>query len=210
MPPNLYENFFLDSDVAELKRVGLYFGSFNPIHNGHLSLARFILANTNLQKLWFVVSPQNPFKPQSILADDMMRLEMVRIAIEDEADMDVLDVEFSLSKPSYTIDTLHNLSQKNQHIEFSLLIGADNVEDFCKWKDYQKILSEYDVLVYPRNGYDLSETNNKYPEMHCLEAPIFDFSSSDVRNLLREGKDVSDLLKPEVLKYIKSHHIYNS
>ncbi|NCC98796.1 MAG: nicotinate-nucleotide adenylyltransferase [Bacteroidia bacterium] len=210
MPPKLYENFLLDSDLAEVKKVGLYFGSFNPIHNGHLSLARFILENTNLQKLWFVVSPQNPFKPQSILADDMMRFEMVRIAIEDEIDMDVSDVEFSLPKPSYTIDTLNYLSQENQHIEFSLLIGADNVENFCKWKDYQKILSEYDVLVYPRNGYDLSETNNKYPEMRCLEAPLFDLSSSYVRNLLREGKNVSDLLKPEVLKYIKSNNIYNN
>lgn len=208
-PPKLYENFFSDSDLAEPKRVGLYFGSFNPIHNAHLSLARFILHNTNLQNLCFVVSPQNPFKPQSILANDNMRLEMARLAIEDEVNMSVSDIEFCMPKPSYTIDTLQLLSQKYQDIEFSLLIGADNVEYFDHWKDYKKILNEYKVLVYPRNTYDLSKINNKYPEMLFLDAPLFDLSSSDVRNLLREAKDVSGLIKPAVLKYIKLHKLYN-
>lgn len=182
-----------------VQHVGLYFGSFNPVHIGHVSLAKWVLEHTNLQELWMVVSPQNPFKVNQTLYPNEERFNWVQMAVEDIPGIVACNAEFFLPQPSYTIDTLRELTQKFLHIHFTVIMGADNVMGFSAWKDYQEILQKVAILVYPRPGVDILDEIKKYPSMRLLEeVPLFPISSTQIRELKAQGKDVSAYLPAAV------------
>jgi nicotinate-nucleotide adenylyltransferase len=182
-----------------VQHVGLYFGSFNPVHIGHVSLAKWVLEHTNLQELWMVVSPQNPFKVNQTLYPNEERFNWVQMAVEDIPGIVACNAEFFLPQPSYTIDTLRELTQKLPHIHFTVIMGADNVMGFSAWKDYQEILQKVAILVYPRPGVDILDEIKKYPSMRLLEeVPLFPISSTQIRELKAQGKDVSAYLPAAV------------
>ena len=191
-----------------MKKTGLFFGSFNPIHNGHLIIANYFREYTDLDELWFVVSPQNPLKPRSTLLADYHRLEMVRLAIEDvEPRYRASDIEFRMPKPSYTIDTLVYLSEKYPQRQFVLIMGGDNLVTFHKWKNYQRILDEYEIYVYPRPGYDLGKYSG-HPKVKLCNAPLMEISSSFIRQAIKEGKDVRFYLHQKVYEYLDRMNFY--
>lgn len=190
------------------KKVGLYFGSFNPFHLGHQKLAEFLLDHQVLDEVWFVVSPRNPLKPENNLLDENVRLEMVKMAIQDNSKLKVSDLEFSLPKPSYTIDSLHAFSSKYPETDFYLLIGSDNAKVFDQWKSFQQILNEYLVLVYPRSGFNKEEIAKTYPQMKWLETPLYDISSTEIRRSIQQGKEVKQWLHPAVYQYIIEKNLY--
>lgn len=188
-------------------KIGLYFGSFNPIHIGHLALSDYLLLHTNLDEVWFVVSPHNPLKQKDSLLDDNLRFQMVQLAISDKPNMKACDVEFSLPKPSYTIDTLTYLSDQYPENEFVLIIGADNLHVFNQWKNYEEIIANYKILVYPRQGFDFS-LSSKHHHVECVNAPLYNISSTFIREKIKDGKDVSEFLNAEVNKYIQKNKLY--
>lgn len=190
------------------KSVGLYFGSFNPVHNGHLNLADYLLQHHKVDEVWFVVSPCNPLKTQSELIDHHVRLCLLRLAIKDNPHMQASDIEFNMPVPSYTIDTLHRISSLYPDVNFSLLIGSDNALVFDQWKDYRRILDEYVVWVYPRPGYNFNVVKDRYPEMHLLDTPFYDISSTEIRRKIKANKDVSEWLSPAVYECIMREGIY--
>lgn len=198
----MYANLWLDSVAGECRKIGLYCGSFNPIHVGHTSLASYIVEHTDIQRVWLVVSPQNPLKKREDLMDDDFRLALARMATEDISNVDVSDVEMQLPIPSYTIDTLRHLSDKYPAVEFSLIIGADNVAVFDKWRDYEEILLKYRVIVYPRPGFDARELMERYPSMEFVDAPLYDVSSTEIRNKLAQGESISGLVHPLVQQWL--------
>lgn len=190
-------------------KVGLYFGSFNPIHVGHVELAKYLLHCTSLDEIWFVVSPQNPLKQTEKLLCDDMRLAMVRMAVADVPNMKICDVEFHLSKPSYTIDTLTYLSKNYPSSDFTLIIGSDNVPTFNKWKNYLEILKRYSIIVYPRQFSDISKERKDYPQMIFMEgAPLFKFSSTEVRKNIRQGKNFESMVDALVFDFIQKYKLY--
>ena len=189
------------------EKIGLYFGSFNPIHNGHLTLADYILKNTELGKIWFVVSPQNPLKSLSSLLDNKTRLDLVKLAIEGNDNFIASDVEFSLSYPSYTINTLNYLSNKYPQKDFSLIIGQDNLVNFPKWRDYQKILSSYNIYVYPRKDCSFSPLQ-EHPSIHLLNSPLLDISATQIRELIKKDKDIQAFLPEKVYQEIIRKGLY--
>lgn len=196
--------------MENLKRIiktGLYFGSFNPIHIGHLAIAGFMIEYSDLEQLWFVVSPQNPLKVKKSLLKDYHRLEMVRLAVEDDDRFGVSDIEFRLPIPSYTINTLAYLEEKNPGREFQLVMGADGIRSFHKWKHADLIVKKYHRLIYPRSGVDMKSLAG-IPNSTVVEAPLMDISSSFIRKAIREGKDVRHLLPEKVYTYIKEMHFY--
>lgn len=189
---------------------GLYFGSFNPIHNGHLAIANYVLDFTVVDELWFVVSPQNPLKAKELLAPDFHRLEMVKRAIsETENRMKVCDIEMSLPKPSFTIDTLLTLEKKYPQKKFYLILGSDSMETITKWKEYEKLLKNYSILVYPREGSNLNDLIQKYP-IKIVNAPLVDFSSTTIRQRLNNGLSVSDFIPESVAEYITEHGLFKT
>lgn len=190
------------------KKVGLYFGSFNPVHNGHLNLANYLVNNNIVDEIWFVVSPRNPLKQQNSLLDEYLRMKMLKLAIDENPKLKVSDIEFSMPVPSYTIDTLYKLSSLYPDIQFFLLIGSDNALVFDQWKDYRQIVSNYPVLVYPRPGYDFGLVENVYPEMQVLSTPYYDISSTEIRKAIAERQDVSQWLHPAVYRYILKNELY--
>lgn len=189
------------------EKIGLYFGSFNPIHNGHLTLADYILKNTELEKIWFVVSPQNPLKSLSSLLDNKTRLDLVKLAIEGNDNFIASDVEFFLSYPSYTINTLNYLSQTYPEKEFALIIGQDNLVNFHKWKDNQKILDQYHIFVYPRENCEYSplQDNN---HIHLIDSPLINISATYIREQIKNNKDIRYLLPEKVRKEIETQCLY--
>ena len=191
-------------------KIGLYFGSFNPIHVGHLIIAQYMLQREEMDAIWFVVSPQNPFKNKSTLLADYHRLALVRIAIEDEPNFKAEDIEFSLPQPSYTIDTLTYLEEKHPTYEFSLLMGEDNLRGFEKWKNYDKILSKHKILVYPRmEGESIEHSLMDHPAIiFCKDVPLMKISASYIRNQIKEGKSVNFLLTEKVAKYVDEMNFY--
>ena len=191
----------------EKEKIGLYFGSFNPIHNGHLILANHIVDNTDLDKIYFVVSPQNPLKQLSSLLDNKIRLHLVNLAIEGNDKFLASDVEFSLPYPSYTINTLNHLKQIYPQKEFSLIIGQDNLVNFHKWKDYQKILSSYNIYVYPRKDCTYSPLQ-EHEHIHLINSPLVDISATQIRDLIKENKDIRNLLPEKVRKEIVEKNLY--
>ena len=192
-----------------MKSIGLFFGSFNPVHLGHTSLAEYIFEFSGVDEIWFVVSPRNPLKDQSELIDEYLRLRMLHLATENTEYLVPSDIEFELPKPSYTINTLKTLSERFPEDNFILLIGSDNMQIFDQWKDYQTILDDYSVLVYPREGYPYEEFEEKYPDMQILEdAPFFEISSTEIRQLIAGKKDASPWLHPEVYQFIRDNGLY--
>jgi nicotinate-nucleotide adenylyltransferase len=187
--------------------VGLFFGTFNPIHIGHLAVANYMVEYSCINQLWFVVSPQNPFKKKSNLLDNYQRLEMVHRAVDSDFRFRVSDIEFNMPKPSYTIDTLTYLKEKYPNYKFMILMGADNIEDFHKWKNYKQILDNYGILVYPRPGFDHSKVEN-YPNVSIINAPMMEVSSSFIRNAIREGKDIRYYVPPKTWEYIDDMNFY--
>ncbi|MEA4981344.1 MAG: nicotinate (nicotinamide) nucleotide adenylyltransferase [Paludibacter sp.] len=188
--------------------IAIYSGSFNPIHNGHLQLAGYLTDNQLADEVWFVVSPCNPLKEQPTLIDEYLRLDMVILSISGNDKFKASDVEFTMPIPSYTIDTLHRLSELFPEHRFSLVIGSDNALVFDQWKNPEQILNEYDVFVYPRNGYDFQLVAAKYPKMQLLDTPIYEISSTEIRGMIRENKATGPWLHPMVAAYIKENSLY--
>lgn len=189
-------------------KVGLFFGSFNPIHIGHLIIANYIIENSDLTQIWFVVTPQNPFKNKSTLLKDHHRLEMVNLAIEKYPHFRSSSVEFTLPKPSYTIDTLVVLKEKYPSYDFVLLMGEDNLNSFHKWKNYEQILKYHSLFVYPRINSIQKEQTMDHPRIHKISAPIIEISSTLIRSMIKEHKNVRPMLPPEVFNYIDGSNLY--
>lgn len=179
------------------KKIGLYFGSFNPIHNGHLILAEQIVENSDLDLIWFVVSPQNPFKDKGNLLDNRARYFLVQKAIENNDKFRACDIEFSLPTPSYTIDTLTYLQEKYPDKEFTIIMGEDNLKNFHKWKNHQAILDYYRIFVYPRPNCEDSDFL-KLDNVIKIKAPMIEISSSFIRNNIRNKKSIKYLVPEEV------------
>lgn len=190
------------------KKIGLFFGSFNPIHVGHLILANFFVENTDLEEVWFVISPQNPFKVKQNLLDEKMRLYMVNLAIEDNPKLKASNIEFHLEKPSYTIHTLEALREKYPSYNFTLLMGSDNLQHFHKWKNYESILNDYSIYVYQRPNYEEAKLGN-HPRIQVFEAPLMQISSSYIRNQIKAKKSVEYLLPKAVFDYVMEMHAYD-
>ncbi|MBP5643116.1 MAG: nicotinate-nucleotide adenylyltransferase [Bacteroidales bacterium] len=188
-------------------KIGLFFGSFNPIHNGHLMLANYLAEYGGLDEIWFVVSPQNPFKDKKSLLADRHRLYMVEMAIKGDERFQVCDIEFYMPQPSYTIDTLTRLQERHPNTDFYLICGMDNIESFKKWKNYEAILQYHHMMVYPRKGYNSNELV-EHPSVTVVEAPEIEVSSTFIRNAIGEGKDVRYFVPKEVYKYIIDMHFY--
>lgn len=188
-------------------KIGLYFGTFNPIHNGHLAIANIMANDTDLDKVWLIVSPQNPFKSNDTLLPEYDRFEMVRLSIYDDYNLDASDIEFKLPKPSYTVDTLAYIREKYPDHQFSLIIGEDNLSHFHKWKNYEQILNHHDLLVYPRNNAKETELKD-HPKVHMVPAPLLDISATYIRNAIKEGRSVKYLIPNEVIEYIDSKGLY--
>lgn len=193
--------------MEKKEHIGLYFGSFNPIHYGHLILANHIVQATDLDKIWFVVSPQNPLKSKNLLIDNKTRLNLVNLAIEGNDNFFASDVEFSLPIPSYTINTLQVLNASYPDKDFSIIIGEDNLCNFHRWKDYDKIINSYNIYVYPREG---SEYTNliEHSQIHMVDAPLINISSSYIRKLVKDGMDIRYLLPEKVREAIERDKLY--
>jgi len=189
------------------QRVGLFFGSFNPIHNGHLILANYMIEYTDLNVLWFVVSPQNPLKEKKSLLEELHRFDMVEKAIDDDPRFRVSDIEFRMPKPSFTIDTLTRLSEKNPTIEFSVICGMDNLESIHKWKNFKILLDSYRFLVYPRKGFSGGEFAS-HPSVQYVDAPEIEISSSFIRRAVASGKNLSYFMPPKAFEYMTQMHFY--
>ena len=170
-------------------KIGLFFGSFNPVHIGHLIIANYMATQTDLKKVWLVVSPQNPLKPRKGLAADNVRLQMVRMAIEDNPVLEASSVEFGLPKPSYTIDTLTHLKEKYPNREFVLIMGSDNLQTLDQWKNYEKILSDYQIYVYQRPGHEAAQYAD-HPRVRFFETPPLNISATYLRECLRHDRPI--------------------
>jgi len=190
--------------------IGIFSGSFNPIHIGHLVLANYIVEFTNIDKIWFVVSPQNPLKSQNSLSDENIRLEMVQLALHDYPKLKASDFEFSLPRPSYTISTLDALKKVYPEHNFTLVIGADNWSTFENWKEHDVILEKYPIMVYPRLDYRISIPNKLKAKVEALDSPIIEVSSTFIRKSISEGKDVRAFLPDNVYDYILKGRLYKS
>lgn len=180
------------------RKVGLLFGSFNPIHTGHLILAHFMATHTDLEEVWLVVSPQSPFKVGQELLGENERLDLVQRAITGNDRLRVLDVEFTMPMPSYTIDTLDELRHQHPNYRFVLLMGEDNLPGLPRWKEAERILTENEIYVYPRPGVDATEVNAR-PGVRVVEAPLLDISATFVRECVRTGKSIRYLV-PEAVE----------
>jgi nicotinate-nucleotide adenylyltransferase len=190
-----------------MSSIGIFGGSFNPIHKGHVALARQLLRRARLDEVWFLVSPQNPLKPQSSLLDDNMRLEMARLALKDEPRLVASDYEFHLPRPSYTWNTLQHLSQDYPQHRFTLLIGADNWQLFGQWRNNREIIENYPIVIYPRDGYPVDEASLP-PNVRLVNTRLYNMSSTLIRQLIADGRGVRRYLHPDVISYIESNHLY--
>jgi nicotinate-nucleotide adenylyltransferase len=188
-------------------KIGLFFGSFNPIHMGHMIIANRMAEGSDLDKVWFIVSPQNPFKPSKGLLHEFDRYDMVRAAIFDNYKLEVSDIEFHLPKPSYTIHTLVHLREKHPEKEFKVIIGEDNLAGFSKWKNHERILEDYGLYVYPRPNAQLSELK-QHPNVTMVEAPLLEISATFIRNCIKKGQSVRYLVPDPVEEMIRTKGFY--
>jgi nicotinate-nucleotide adenylyltransferase len=186
---------------------GLFFGSFNPIHSGHLMIAQYMLAYGSLEQLWFVVTPQSPFKAKKSLLDNYQRLEMVNRAIGDHPGMRAIDIEFRLPQPNYTVNTLSALTEKYPERSFELIMGSDNLLHFEKWRNYQYILDHYRLIVYPRPGIP-DPPLMSHPSVRIVEAPLIEISASFIRESIAAGKDMHFFVPEAAYSYIREMHFY--
>jgi nicotinate-nucleotide adenylyltransferase len=188
-------------------KVGLFFGSFNPIHTGHLIIANIMAETTDLDKVWFVVTPQNPLKPSKGLLHDFDRFDMVRAAVYESYRLSVSDIEFHLPKPNFTIHTLVHLTEKNPDKEFKVIIGEDNLASLKKWKNYELILENYGLYVYPRPNVSNAELK-QHPNVRMVEAPMMDISATFIRNCIKNGQSVKYLVPDAVEAMIRDKKFY--
>jgi nicotinate-nucleotide adenylyltransferase len=195
-------------------KIGLYFGTFNPIHVGHLIIANHMAEYSNLEQIWMVVTPHNPFKNKDTLLDDNQRLQLVTIATEDYPKIKASDIEFKLSQPNYTVNTLVHLQEKFPQHEFSLIMGEDNLRSLHKWKNYEVILQNYSIYVYPRiedknqTAELISSEFKNHPRIHIIDAPIVEISSTFIRKNIKKGKNIQPLLPAKVWEYIDHNNFY--
>ena len=189
-------------------RIGLFFGSFNPIHVGHMVLANYMASFTEMEQVWFVVSPHNPLKEKASLLNQNQRLHMVNLAIGDTTNkLKSNNIEFGLTQPSYTINTLAHLKEKYPQHQFSLIMGEDNLQSFTKWKNYEIILENYPIYVYPRPNCEPTELKN-HKNVIMTEAPLMDISSTMIRQAIKDKKDMSFFVPPAVWEYLDEMHFY--
>ena len=188
-------------------KVGLYFGSFNPIHTGHLIIANHVLNTGIIDKLWFVVSPQNPFKKSNSLLNEYDRLHLVRVATEEDNRIYVTDAEFHLEKPSYTSQTLIYLTEKYPGHHFYIIIGSDSYQNLPQWKNGAFMMKNYDFIIYPRPGFEIDQ--EKAPNMLVIPAaPLLDISSTQIRNLIKDGKSIRYMVPEIVFEEIEANRFY--
>lgn len=188
-------------------KTGLFFGSFNPVHVGHLIIANFMHTHTDLREVWMVVSPQNPLKPKNSLARDRDRLHLVNLAIGDHYSLKASDIEFGLPKPSYTIDTLTYLKEKYPERHFTLIMGGDNIATLHKWKNYEQILDNYGIYVYNRPGYEPGDLVD-HPSVKYFDAPLMNISASYIRKEIKAQRSVRYLVSDAVFNYLESSGMY--
>lgn len=186
--------------------IGLYFGSFNPIHTGHLIIANHIIAHTEIDKVWFVVSPHNPLKEAHSLLNEYDRLHLVNLAIEDNSKFRGSNVEFHLPKPSYTIDTLTYLTEKFPLERFSVIMGSDSFQNIHRWKNFEQLVAHYSFIVYNRPGFEVKETHGA--NITVLKAPLLDISATYIRNEVKEKRSIRYLVPDAVREYIESNNYY--
>lgn len=187
-------------------QIGLFFGSFNPVHTGHLIISNHILNETRLNKIWFVVSPLNPFKINSDLLDENTRLSLVNVAVRGDGRLLASDIEFQLPRPSFTVNTLWFLKKNYSGHDFVIIMGSDNFRDLDKWKNYEDIRENFKILIYLRPGF---EVQNKFDaDIQVLNAPILDISSTQIRKLIEEGKSIRYLVPEMVRKEIEEKEYY--
>ena len=197
-----------------MNKIGLYFGSFNPIHIGHLAIANYMIEfSPDLDHIWFVISPQNPLKKKSTLLANHHRLYLAELAIGNDPELEVSDIEFNLPRPSYTIDTLTYLEERYPTNRFALIMGADNLNTMNKWKNHDLLLEKYEIYIYPRPGYQTDkiaaeETLTGNSKIHIVDAPLIEISSSFIRTSINEGKNIRYFLPPKVYEYIREMHFY--
>ncbi|MCV9927745.1 nicotinate (nicotinamide) nucleotide adenylyltransferase [Flavobacterium sp. LS1R49] len=190
-------------------KIGLYFGTFNPMHVGHLIIANHMAEHTDLDQIWMVVTPHNPLKKKDTLLDDYHRLQMVHLATDNFPKLKPSDIEFKLSQPNYTVNTLIHLEEKYPDYEFSLIMGEDNLKTLNKWKNYEVILQNYDIYVYPRISSEVENLELKnHPKIHLIDAPIVEISSTFIRNNIKKGKNIQPLLPEKVWEYIDHNNFY--
>jgi nicotinate-nucleotide adenylyltransferase len=189
-------------------KIGLFFGSFNPIHIGHLIIANHLATATDLDKVWLVVSPQNPLKLKKTLARDHDRLHLVRLAIGDNLRLEASNVEFDLPKPSYTVDTLAHLKERYPQHQFALIMGGDNLISLHLWKSYEQILTHYDIYAYLRPGYDIGDWA-KHPKVKICQAPMLDISATYIRECIKAGRSIQYLVPEPVYEYLNGSTIYH-
>ncbi len=188
-------------------KIGLFFGSFNPVHNGHLMLANYMVQTTDLNKVWFVVSPHNPLKDKKTLLGEYDRLNLINLAIENNPKLKASDIEFKLPQPSYTIDTLSYLKDKFPKHEFTLIMGSDNLTTLHKWKNYQQLIEQYPIIVYQRRGF----TKNPFPEVKTIQHidfPFIDISSTFIREQIKKGISIRYFMPDVVWQYIEEMKFY--
>ena len=192
------------------KLVGLFFGSFNPIHIGHLIIANHLVEHSAMDELWLVVTPQNPFKEKQSLLDNYLRLEMVNLAIEEYPKLRASNIEFQLPQPNYTVNTLAYLEEKFPNISFALIMGEDNLKSLHKWKNYEYILEHYPIYVYPRiSEGEMPDNLVQHPHIKRVTAPIIELSSTFIREEIKARRNVRALLPEKVWQYIDRTGVYN-
>lgn len=190
-------------------KIGLYFGTFNPIHIGHLIIANHMAEHSDLDQIWMVVTPQNPHKQKSSLLDDYHRLHMVYLATEDYQKIQPSDIEFKLPLPNYTVNTLAHLQEKFPKHEFSLIMGEDNLNSLHKWKNYEVILQNHDIYVYPRfNSGEIDEQFVNHAKIHRVGAPVIELSSTFIRENIKNSKNVVPMLPSKVWEYVEHNNFY--
>jgi len=197
-------------------KIGCYFGTFDPVHVGHMIIARYMLEYTDLEQIWLVVTPHNPLRTLDALSPDVDRSEMVKRAVEDDPDLLVCNIEFDMPKPNYTADTLAHLSKDHPKDQFVLIMGEDNLRKFPKWRDHDRIAENYEIYVYPRAltegevpEENLHDAYKDHRNVHFYNAPVLHISATMIRESARAGKDVRYLVTPPVYQFIKENKLYS-
>lgn len=188
------------------KKIGLFFGSFNPIHIGHLAIANYIVEFTEINQIWFIISPHNPLKEKATLLNDNQRFYMTNLAIEDDIRFKASNIEFNLPQPSYTINTLAYLKEKYPKNKFTLIMGGDNLKHLHKWKNYLEIVNNYQIFVYPRPG--IKPTIPENSDIILVDAPLMEISASFIRKAIKSGKNIRYFLPEKVYQYIDEMNLY--